>query len=195
MPTLDCTTRRENGVTLVACRLSNGRDVPCRVRLEPAADRIAPPRTEGFPAPGWTEGGYETVVAAGATVGVGFATPDRASDPPATLSVVEEDADSTEDAALEPTATGAARALLDPRPPRDAVSAEASQADGGEGNDRNDGSTVDRDPDPVDGGEVPPVVAAWLARVERRGDRTALRSVAEAVATARRRIDAGEPEP
>lgn len=220
MPTLDCTTRREDGdgVTLVACRLSNDRDVPCRVRVEPAVDRIAPPRRRGLPAPGWTDGRYETVVAAGTTVGVGFATPDRPSDPPASLTVLEEDADPTDGEGLEPTPTGAARSLLDPRPPRGAVSAGASRSGtpdgerdeptdgdptvGADTTESRDGTTVAPErtrggdgSERADGGPVPPAVAAWIARAERREDRVGLRALAGEVAAARRRIGAGEPEP
>jgi len=191
MPTLDCTTHRDGGVTLVACRLSNGRDEPCRVRLDPGSDAVAPPRTNGLPAPGWTDGRYRTVVAANAVVGVGFATPDAPPDPPATLTVLEAGVDPTDDPAPEPTATGAARSLLDPRPPRAAVplSTPASHPPGP------DDATGATSGDSVGDGDgaVPTAVADWLARVERRGDRSALRAVADRIAAARRRIDAEEP--
>jgi hypothetical protein len=188
MPTLECTTRRADGVTLVACRLSNDRDTPCRVRLDPAPDAVAPPRKHGLPAAGWTDGRYETVLPASATVGVGFATPERPDDPPASVTLLAEDA--APDADPTPaTVAGAVRSLPDPRPPRAAVRTDpGSSADGAE----RTTPPVER-ADRPDRNAVPPAVAAWLARVERRADRKALRAVADRAATARRRIDAREP--
>ncbi|MFD1586220.1 hypothetical protein ACFR9U_04445 [Halorientalis brevis] len=130
MVSLVCTTAETDGVTLVTGRIENP-DRPRRVRLENELDGpVWPPRRRGVPAAGWTDAGFECVLAADETRGVGYACPAPAEEPPlvvAEADPVDPDADAS---AFEPrgpvpsveeTPAGVVRALGSPRPPRDAV--------------------------------------------------------------------------
>ncbi|MFC6837237.1 DUF7857 domain-containing protein [Halomarina ordinaria] len=120
---VDCTQHRDGGVTFVSVVLRSDR--PRRVELDPAYDRVWPPRRNGVPAKGWADGQFTGRVEG--TRAVGFATPE----PPAEGCVEVAWAPPGETApafgrpdwAPEVTATpdGVVRALSDPRPPRGAV--------------------------------------------------------------------------
>lgn len=143
---LDCDTFERDGVTLVACLLTNDGDVPRRVR---AANRLDGPvwypRTGGVPARGWDDGGYEGVLEPGETRPLGYATPADASsaEPPVEIAWTERAAESDRewDRGQRSTPAAAARALPDSRPPRGAVP----------------------EPEP----DLPPAVASWLSGMDR----------------------------
>lgn len=160
---LDCETTERDGVTLVACRLTNNGDHPCRVRVANRLDGLVWfPRVGRVPARGWDEGGYEGVLGPGASRPLGYATPASpapSADPPAEVVWSERAAR----ADRETTPADAARALPDSRPPRAAV------------------------PEPEPG--LPPAVAAWLTGLERgdlaAADRRTLDAVAGRIAALR----------
>ncbi|MFB6180056.1 MAG: hypothetical protein ABEI77_10065 [Halorientalis sp.] len=130
MVSLACTTSREDDVTLVTARIENP-DRPRRVRVENQLDGpVWPPRREGVPAAGWTDDGFECLLAADETRAVGYASPAPPADPP--LLVVETepvDPDAIEESAdtgtalpsVESSPTAVIRELGSPCPPRDAV--------------------------------------------------------------------------
>lgn len=130
MVSLACTTSRAEDVTLVTGRIVNP-DRPQRVRVENQLDGpVWPPRRRGVPATGWTDDGFECVLAADETRALGYASPAPPVDPP--LVVVETEPVDPEavDTGFEPqtavptveeTPTGVVRALGSPQPPRDAV--------------------------------------------------------------------------
>lgn len=110
MATLDWTTRRSDGVTLVELVVTS--EQPQRVRVESALTPVWPPRRQGVPEPGWDGPVVEGVV--DDPLVVGYATPADPVDPPATVTsepVAEDD--------LSPRAV--VRALGDAAPPRDAL--------------------------------------------------------------------------
>jgi hypothetical protein len=136
MTAADWTTRRENGTTLVELVLVN--DGPARrVRVENELDGpVHPPRTDGVPTEGWDEGGFEGTVGAGERLALGYATPAAPADPPVSvewLGPPDGESPRIEDHPAVPRVTattdGVARALEDPRPPRDAL---PEGSDGGE---------------------------------------------------------------
>lgn len=147
MTAADWTTRRENGTTLVELVLVN--DGPARrVRVDNELDGpVHPPRTDGVPAEGWNEDGFEGTVDAGERLALGYATPAPPADPPVSvewLGPPDGEGPRIEDHPAVPQVTattdGVARALEDPRPPRDAV----PEAGGGfgDGTDGEDGDTT-----------------------------------------------------
>lgn len=142
---LSSATERTGDVTLVAVRATNTADRPKRVRVANRLDGpVWPPRVGGRPAAGWDDGGYEGVLDAGETRALGYATPAPAVDGEDAVEVAwVEDAPGcpTDD---QPSPGAVVETLGDPRPPRDAL------------------------PDPAALAEVPPVVAAWLDRVDDR---------------------------
>lgn len=159
----DARTTRTDGVTFVAVTVANDGSTPRRVRVENELDGpVWPPRTNGVPDEGWSEVGFETVLAPGERHGVGYATPAPPADPPVRVTATEVPADGDDGGtpddgdgnALDPV-----RDLGDPRPPRDALG-EAHE----------------------DGETAPDAVAVWLDDVATRlesgdataGDRTAL---------------------
>lgn len=112
---LDSRTRRVDGVTFVAATLENDENEPMRVRVAAGAEPVWPPRRHGVPCAGWDDGGYESVVRAGETVALGFATPATIDGEPAGVAWAEP-ASEVGTATPDPV-----RELGDPRPPRDAV--------------------------------------------------------------------------
>lgn len=130
MVSLSCTTAESDGVTLVTGRIENA-DQPRRVRVENRLDGpVWPPRRRGVPAAGWTESGFECVLAADETRALGYACPAPADDPALVVAETEPvDPDDGEPAfepgaavpSIDGTPTGVVRALGSPRPPRDAV--------------------------------------------------------------------------
>lgn len=169
---LDSTIERTGGVTLVAVRVTNPADRPRRVRIANRLDGpVWPPRVGGRPAPGWDDGGFEGVLAAGETRTLGYATPAppaSGGDAPATVAWVEDAPNGPPD---DPPAPGVIVSTLgDPRPPMDAL------------------------PDSMALAEIPPPVTDWLDRVEDRladgtatpADRETLDRVATRATTLRR---------
>lgn len=97
-------SREANGVALVECRLANDEPEARRVLIESRLDGPTwPPREGDVPDPRWNGDRAEFVIDAGRTVGVGFAAPAPASEPP--VAVVE----------AEPVAAGEAGDGLEPR--------------------------------------------------------------------------------
>lgn len=145
---LDSSLARADGVTLVAVRATNTADRPRRVRVANRLDGpVWPPRTGGRPAPGWDDGGYEGVFAAGETRSLGYATPatpadSDAADDPVTVAWAEDAPDGPPD--TPPTPGVLVSRLGDPRPPRDALPGSTGRV------------------------EIPPPVAAWLDDVASR---------------------------
>lgn len=97
-------SREANGVALVECRLANDAPEARRVLIESRLDGpTLPPREGDVPDPRWDGDRAEFVVEAGRTVGVGFAAPAPACEPP--VAVVE----------TEPVAAGETGDDLEPR--------------------------------------------------------------------------------
>jgi hypothetical protein len=113
---------RTDGVTLVHLHLRNDELGPRRVRV---ADRLGGPvwfpRRRGVPEAGWDEGGFEGVLAAGATRALGYATPAEPADPPATVAWTERAAGAETKAGETTDPAAVVRRFGDPRPPRDAL--------------------------------------------------------------------------
>lgn len=160
------------GVALVTCRLHNRTDAPRAVRLR---DRLPgatlPPRRDGVPERGWTDGSYTTVLPAYASRAVGYASPvgdDRPTEPvvveavgdPATLAG---DGDRVRHARRELAAWAPPRAVVD--------DGTATAGDGGDPADERD-RPVPGD-EPFADGAVPAAVEAYLDAAEERIDRAA----------------------
>ena len=158
MVALTTRTRRERGVTLVACRLDNDAAEPrvARVasRMEPSG--TAPPRHAGEDAT------LRVAVPGNAVVGTGFATPAEPTEPPAQLV-------GTERPAAEPNDTDVVAGLSDPRPPHDAVVSDSP------------------DSEPVAEPETP-ALDAWFADSEARIERLAAVAAATTVPAATRAL-------
>ncbi|MFW5938982.1 MAG: hypothetical protein ACOCQU_00865 [Halolamina sp.] len=114
---LDWTQASAGPVTLVRARLRNERATDRRVRLRNCLDGpVLSPRHNGIPEPGWDPAGVTTVVPAGGTVALGYASPAEQVDPPLAIAEVGPATERTE---TEPS--DAVRELGDPRPPRDVL--------------------------------------------------------------------------
>lgn len=159
----DVRTTRADGVTFVAVTVANDGSTPRRVRVENALDGpVWPPRTNGVPEEGWSEVGFETVLAPGERRGVGYATPAPPTDPAVTVTAtdVPDGGDEAVPVGGDGDGLDPVRGLGDPRPPRDALG----------------------DPPQGAGEQVPDAAATWLDDVATRlesgdataGDRTAL---------------------
>ncbi|GAA0648968.1 DUF7857 domain-containing protein [Salarchaeum japonicum] len=110
----DARTTESGGVTLVAVLVENDAARERGVRVTNLLDGpVWPPRTNGVPDEGWSESGYEGVLAPGERRGVGYATPAPPGPTPVRVESIERQPSS---GALDPV-----RDLSDPRPPRDAV--------------------------------------------------------------------------
>ncbi len=119
---LTADTLRTDGVTLVYLHLHNDEPEPRRVRVANRLDGpVWFPRRRGVPAAGWDEGGFEDVLAAGATRALGYATPAPPADPPATVAWTERAASTEPPESRETDPAAVVRRHGDPRPPRDAV--------------------------------------------------------------------------
>jgi len=158
MVEVECRTRREDGVTLVAAVVENGTDVRRRVRLESALDGpTLPPRRRGVPAEGWDGDAVTVTLDPGERTGVGFASRASPASPPVRVAedrreIPDGPADKVDTSGEGPSAL--VRRLGDPAPPRDAVPAANAVA---AGSDRDD-------PD----GDLPEPVAEWFGTVESR---------------------------
>jgi hypothetical protein len=125
---VEWTTRTSDHVTLVEVIVTND-GPPRRVRISNELDGpVWPPRTQGIPAPGWNEHGYEGRIENRRVLG--YSTPAPAVEPPVSVewleSVGEEKQQFDRHPAVptidpEPTPNSVSRTLSDPRPPRDAV--------------------------------------------------------------------------
>ncbi|GAB7091723.1 hypothetical protein JCM18237_19940 [Halorubrum luteum] len=118
---------REDGVSLVRCRLHNDEAVPRRVRLQNRLDGpVLPPRRGGVPEAGWDEDGVTVRLDPDQRRALGYATPAEPVDPPVELTVEEAAEAGGEDPS--PTAADAVRELGTYRPPREAVPAAPEEA-------------------------------------------------------------------
>ena len=160
------------GVALVTCRLHNRTDVPRAVRLR---DRLPgatlPPRRDGVPERGWTDGSYTTVLPAYASRAVGYASP-VGDDPPTEPVTVEAVGDPATLAGDRDRVRHARRELPAWAPPRAVVDDGAATA-----RDREEASDERARPVPADepfaDGAVPAAVEAYLDAAEERIDRAA----------------------
>jgi hypothetical protein len=125
---VEWTTRTNDHVTLVEVIVTND-GPPRRVRISNELDGpVWPPRTQGIPAPGWNEHGYEGRVKNRRVLG--YSTPAPAVEPPVSVEWLESAGEekqqfnrhpSVPSIDPDPTPNSVSRALGDPRPPRDAV--------------------------------------------------------------------------
>ena len=146
---LDWTTRRANGVTLVALRLRNERATDRTVRLENRLDGpVLPPRRQGEPEPGWDRNGVSKRVPAEKSAALGYACPADATDPPVVIDAVEPAGELADE---EPVAQ-ARRQLGDPRPPRSVLS-EAADPDTEQGPPQNPSESPPEEPEAREDGE------------------------------------------
>ncbi|MEE6209752.1 hypothetical protein U3A55_06260 [Salarchaeum sp. III] len=118
----DARTVERGDVTLVAVLVENTTDRERGVRVTNLLDGpVWPPRTNGVPDDGWSESGYEGVLAPGERRGVGYATPAPPAPNPVRVDPLER----------APAATpnpDPVRDLPDPRPPRDALGSSVPAA-------------------------------------------------------------------
>lgn len=150
MASLNCHTASVDGVTLVELLVTA--DTPTRVRVENRLDGpVWPPRRQGVPAAGWSDEGFEGVVAD--RLVLGYASPADPVDPPAALvetAPVEGDSGGTDG---PPTPRELVRRLGRATPPRAAVApADPSPSE----------PTLDTDRQPG----PPPALEAWFETVE-----------------------------
>jgi hypothetical protein len=130
-----CTVDQRDDITLVELDVKNPTRTARKIRIENTlAGDILPPRHHGTPVEGWDADGVTVSVDAGERRALGYACRARPEDPPARI-VASEPTDSGD----TPTRTAGTvvAALGDPRPPRDAVTAEH----------RGDSSAVDKEAD------------------------------------------------
>jgi hypothetical protein len=150
--TLECSAAATDGVTLV--ELLVVADTPTRVTVENCLDGpVWPPRSQGLPAAGWTDDGFEGVVTD--RLALGYASPAEPRDPPAR---VADTAPADADGSDTPTPRELVRRLGRAEPPRDAV-----------GDDRRNECLRDLEPAVADTA-LPPAVDAWLDDVAARID-------------------------
>ena len=203
MVTLDWDLATAGEVTLVHVAVRT--ETPCTVRLRNELDGpVWPPRTQGRPAPGWDDDGYEGVVAADRPLVLGYAVPAPPADPPVT--VVEEGPPDTAADTTDPVAV--VRALGESGPPRAAIpqldaTSTASGADDGDdtratppGADQQSRTAAGTAAPPGDrpaagrGDEaVPPAVEDWLQSVADRAERAEGLDGVASVAAAREAVD------
>ena len=173
MVSLDATTARQAGVTLVTGQVT-GADSPMRVTIESRLDGpVWPPRRQGQPAAGWSVDGFEGPITANETLAIGFASPAEPVSPPLEITAVESATDADDRMA---TAAGVLRGLGDPSPPSviDATESASNGAGSTLAAPAQDGSDPipDRpatEPASSDGGDsLPPEIESWLANVESR---------------------------
>ncbi|MGB9987097.1 hypothetical protein [Salarchaeum japonicum] len=108
-------------VTLVMVLVENDAERERGVRVTNLLDgAVWPPRTNGVPEEGWSESGYEGVLAPGERRGIGYATPAPPDSNPVRVEPIERRS--------APKGTDPVRGLPDPRPPRDALRADVPAA-------------------------------------------------------------------
>jgi hypothetical protein len=149
MVSLTCHTRSVGDVTLV--ELSLTAQTTTRVRVTNRLDgSVWPPRTQGVPAEGWDDDGFEGVV--DDRLLLGYASPAPAKSPPVELT----ETTPAEGGDTPPTPQDIVRSLGDARPPRDAVGRPAASATRPDDDDQNSPQSP------------PPAVTDWLDAVETR---------------------------
>ncbi|EMA34522.1 hypothetical protein [Haloarcula japonica] len=190
MVTFDCRAERVDGVTLVTATVGDIPE-PTRITVRNRLDGpLWPPRTQGIPAAGWSEDGFEGVVRPG-THALGYATPAPPSAQPAELVRAEPAPDTTSADERLDSADAVLRELGDPAPPADAVPAGERTQGADSENSRSDASAVEWDDRRVDPQtatvqpsarsradsarqseqQLPDSVSQWLETVARRVDR------------------------
>lgn len=152
MPTLDWQLSHTEGVTLVELLVTA--ETTTQVRIESTLTPVWPPRRQGVPAAGWDGNSFETTVAAGDRVVVGYASPAEPDGPPARLATEQP---GTADETLDPRAL--VRALGEANPPRDLVPADEAPQDPAES------QPTDDEPAAVDGATP---LQSWFRAVEQR---------------------------
>lgn len=214
---VDQTVRRAGGVALVSVVVASAAPTPRAVTVDPAVDDVRPPRREGVPRAGWTDGRFEGTVPVDGTLAVGFATGESPPDPPTEVTdggraddgastgpdQLAPSADSPDTGHSPDPADAVVRALGDPRPPREAVpdAGAARRSDGttsGRAAGSEDAAPADDPrsggvPTPVadpPSGELPAPVADWLAAVAARAGAAAALTDAEGLADAAPALEA-----
>jgi hypothetical protein len=204
MVTLDWTTARHDGVTLVTAQLGDIHE-PTRVTVRNRLDGpVWPPRREGLPEDGWTESGFRGVVTSGSHA-LGYASPAEPVDPPVALATAEPapNAAPVGEATDDPAAV--VRELGDPSPPSDAVPVDGTRgtdevrdprASSGTAAVQESEPTADSGPSTGDADShisaLPDAVGPWLAEMARRVDRAEALAEADTVPAATTAVrDAG----
>lgn len=188
MVSIECSSTHHEGVTLVTAGVTVTGE-PTHVTVTNCLDGpVCPPRREGRPVPGWTEEGFEGVLAPGRHA-LGYAVDAPPADPPARLDAARpvSDADPVEGRTTPAAIVGE---LGDPSPPADAVP-DVSDADGASV----DAGTDERDTDTASSSGLPPAVTDWLDSVQRRLDRLEQPGAAHAADADTGRVDASAAQP
>ncbi|WP_254272729.1 hypothetical protein [Haloarcula marina] len=181
MATLDWTTDRRDGVTLVELTVG-GLSAPSRVTIRNRLDGpVWPPRREGMATAGWTDRGFEAVLDA-ETHALGYATPAAPADPPAELVAVESVPDDPAEERLS-TPADVIRCLGDPSPPPDAVPVEGAAAQPRKSDSVTSEQTDSLAPE-AGKATVPDEVDRWLETIARRVDSAESLAAAESLSAA-----------
>ncbi|RLM96583.1 hypothetical protein [Haloarcula sp. Atlit-7R] len=207
MVTFDCRAERVDDVTLVTATVGDILE-PTRITVQNRLDGpLWPPRTQGVPEAGWSEGGFEGVVRPG-THALGYATPAPPAAKPAELVRAEPAPETTiADERLD-SAAAVLRELGDPSPPSDAVptaeSAHVSQTSSAGPLGPTPGRDIERLPEgshqstgPGASGrcpeqQLPDAVLQWLETVARRVDCAERLAEAESLSAATAAVRAAD---
>jgi hypothetical protein len=166
MASLDWHLTRTDGVTLVELIVTGGPGE--RIRVESNVEPVWPPRRQGVPAAGWDGTGFSGTIEAREQLVVGYASPAKPVEPPATLVAPRDPG-----ADREIDARDLIRTLGDPRPVGAAVRPDAQRVLS-VGADRDD--TAGRTPTAVTATPTTETrsddlgVEAWFGAVEQRLD-------------------------
>lgn len=152
---------------LVAVVVESEAPTPREVRIAPQVEgSVHPPRRQGMPEAGWTDGRFEGVVPPDGRLAAGFAAVDP-GDPP--VEVVDRGGPDDQDD--DPSPTDLLRALGDPAPPRDAVPARDGPTTTGPGPPSTAaGRPEERRGAPSPEHRPPAAVTDWLDAVDARVD-------------------------
>ena len=175
-----CETRRRDGVTLVHLAVT-GIETPTRVRIEHRLDGpLWPPRQSGVPEAGWTDDGFEAVLAPERQA-LGYATPAAPTDEPAALVAATPVPDADVRSERSDGPEGLVRTLGDPRPPADALAPTDPR-------EREDSLDAGESAQSLSASPAPEAVAGWLetlaartADAEALSEATTLREATRAV--------------
>lgn len=197
MVTLDCTTSRHEGVTLVTARLRDV-DGPTRVRVENRLDGpVWPPRSEGLPEAGWREDGFDGIVEPG-TPALGYASPAAPAEPPAALVEAEPVPEGRDDEAMTDSPAAVVRELGDPSPPADAVptgTAVSGASTPVQPEQPVPAGDTRQSPEPTEAetaSDLPDALGPWMAQMARRVDHAESLAAAETLPEATEAVrDAG----
>ncbi|MFB6184267.1 MAG: hypothetical protein ABEI96_06895 [Haloarculaceae archaeon] len=177
MVSIRCERTGHDDVTLVEVVVDvNGPDARYVELAVDVDGPLWPPRRQGRPEDGWSDGGYAGVFEPG-THGLGFATPATPADPPVTVATVAAPSDRDDDR----TPDDVVREWGDPAPPRDAIPVGDASTDDGQNqsppSERSDATTPPADTtvtpddgrtDGLDRPDLPAPVQEWLVVRERR---------------------------